>query len=635
MGAGAWWGRKVARLPDEGVAIVATDLQGNLEDFRALARIHRREREAGRRAILVLCGDLVHGPATSWCPSCGPITSARSIAIAPTSWCSSTWAWSRDNETVCLLGNHEHAHVGGPVVSKFHLDEAAVLEERLGDRTVEQVRAFISEFPLIAVAPCGLVCTHGAPRASEADLDAFERLRYEGFRRTPLWRDDRGRHGGLALVGPRRQPAAGPAPARVDTDGRSPQRVRRLRPRHRARGLREDRRRADLRVDLVRAVRRRQGLPADRSRAHATTTCTTCGRGTRSCRCTPMSSACRRCGCPAGWHERRRARARRGRGRTDRASLLERSPEFGDRYFTAAERAACLAARRPAARWAACFAVKEALLKALGTGVLGSIPLVRHRGRARRAWGAELTLRGAAGRSRSRIGVRWRAPSSAGRQGLGDRRARGRVTDLAAARGARPFQRGALVPQAGAHDLRPRRHPSLRLAPPRRRYRPAGARGRGRGRAGVRAQQCGRAVGREHQRDRDGHGVRRGCVGRPALRDGRSGHSVLGVLHSSSTWRAATTTRPRCTRFSPRTRPRSRTGSTPAVRCSSTPRPTRAVTWTGASAASRCSTTGARARGTPPTISTRSGAVRTCRCRPASPAATTRTRACRGRAWWR
>ena len=47
---------------------------------------------------------------------------------------------------------------------------------------------------LVAVGPCGVVCTHGAPRATEADLDAFERLDYQhtpdgiAFDRIPLWR---------------------------------------------------------------------------------------------------------------------------------------------------------------------------------------------------------------------------------------------------------------------------------------------------------------------------------------------------------------------------------------------------------------------------------------------------------------
>jgi len=55
--------------------------------------------------------------------------------------------------------------------------------------------------------------------------------------------------------------------------------------------------------------------------------------------------------------------------------LLARSPEFGQRYFTTGEQRACTAAARPAEQWAARFAVKEAFLKALGMGVLGSISL--------------------------------------------------------------------------------------------------------------------------------------------------------------------------------------------------------------------------------------------------------------------
>ncbi len=186
MGEAAWWGRKVARLPDEGVAIVATDLQGNLDDFHALQAIHRREREAGRRAVLVLCGDLVHGPDEELVPELWPDHLGSYYRDRSAELVLEYIAWAREHETVALLGNHEHAHIGGPVVSKFHLDEAAVLEEKLGDRT-EEVRAFVRRMPLVAVAPCGMVCTHGAPLASERDLDAFERLRYDGFERTPLW----------------------------------------------------------------------------------------------------------------------------------------------------------------------------------------------------------------------------------------------------------------------------------------------------------------------------------------------------------------------------------------------------------------------------------------------------------------
>jgi Calcineurin-like phosphoesterase len=183
----AWWGRKVARLPNHGVLLVATDLQGNLGDFRALAKLHQRERDAGREAWLLLCGDLVHGPpesltAEAWPEHLGSFYEDRSAELVL-----EYMRYVRRCDSICLLGNHEHAHVGGPMVSKFHLDEAAVLEERLGP-DVEAVRGFLSGLPLVAVAPCGIVCIHGAPYATEPDLEAFERLAYDGYADVPLWR---------------------------------------------------------------------------------------------------------------------------------------------------------------------------------------------------------------------------------------------------------------------------------------------------------------------------------------------------------------------------------------------------------------------------------------------------------------
>jgi len=183
-----WWGKKAARLPERGVLLVATDLQGNLGDFHALAEIHRRECErAGDDPVwLLLLGDLVHGPppeltADVWPEHLGTFYEDRSAELVL-----EFMDYVRTHDALCLLGNHEHAHVGGPVVSKFHEDEAAVLEDRLGPAR-DDVRAFLVGLPLIAVAPCGIVCTHGAPRATEPDLDAFEALRYGGFADVPLW----------------------------------------------------------------------------------------------------------------------------------------------------------------------------------------------------------------------------------------------------------------------------------------------------------------------------------------------------------------------------------------------------------------------------------------------------------------
>jgi holo-[acyl-carrier protein] synthase len=55
------------------------------------------------------------------------------------------------------------------------------------------------------------------------------------------------------------------------------------------------------------------------------------------------------------------------------AAALERTPTLVDRVFTAAEQAYCgtRAGRRRAASYAGRFAAKEAVAKALGTGVVG------------------------------------------------------------------------------------------------------------------------------------------------------------------------------------------------------------------------------------------------------------------------
>jgi hypothetical protein len=178
-----WFGCKVARLPDRGTLIGATDLQGNLADFEALQKIYQAEDADGNEPILLFCGDLVHGPSPDmnepggWLPDLGTPYVDHSAELLD-----AFVDFALEARCVSLIGNHEHAHIGGPVVSKFHRDEAAVLERRLGAKAAH-ARTLFSMLPLIAVAPCGAVFSHGAPRRTEATLDAFERLSYEGYSR--------------------------------------------------------------------------------------------------------------------------------------------------------------------------------------------------------------------------------------------------------------------------------------------------------------------------------------------------------------------------------------------------------------------------------------------------------------------
>jgi hypothetical protein len=181
-----WWGRKVAQLPDRGVLIAATDLQGNLGDYEALKQIYAREEAAGNEPFLLLCGDLVHGPGQSfadpgkWPDFLGTFYRDESRALIL-----DYERFAKEARTVALLGNHEHAHIGGPIVSKFHADEAAVLDRALEEHA-PRIHDFMHSWPLIAMASCGAVFTHGAPRATEPSLEAFEKLSYTGYLRVGI-----------------------------------------------------------------------------------------------------------------------------------------------------------------------------------------------------------------------------------------------------------------------------------------------------------------------------------------------------------------------------------------------------------------------------------------------------------------
>ena len=182
------WGRKVATLPGEGILLVATDLQGNLGDYDRMLDHLRAERAAGRTAVLAFCGDLVHGPSPdlnapgSWPSYLGTPYVDRSADLVR------RFADQIERDPVfSLMGNHEHAHVGGPVVPKFYPDEASILDAALGDDR-DRICALFRTFPLIAASPSGIVLTHGAPLRTAPSVDAFEALSWEGYADTPLSR---------------------------------------------------------------------------------------------------------------------------------------------------------------------------------------------------------------------------------------------------------------------------------------------------------------------------------------------------------------------------------------------------------------------------------------------------------------
>jgi hypothetical protein len=169
---------RVVTLPREGRLLVVTDLQGNTRDFeRVAALFEAASAEHEGRAVLVVTGDLVHGPEIPedhWPDYLGTFYTGDSRRLLELA---SELQARHPGRVHYLLGNHEHAHIGGPVVSKFFADEAGRLEELLGPEGTARARAWLRTWPFLAVAPAaGLVMSHAAPHARLSSREDLEQI---------------------------------------------------------------------------------------------------------------------------------------------------------------------------------------------------------------------------------------------------------------------------------------------------------------------------------------------------------------------------------------------------------------------------------------------------------------------------
>lgn len=179
--------RRVVVLPEHGKLIVATDLQGNVPDFDRVAQIYEAAAAQPGGAILVVTGDLVHGPELNerdWPDYLGSYYEGDSKTVLERA---RALADRHPGKVHYLLGNHEHAHVGGPVVSKFFPDEARRLEELLGPQRTLEMRGWLRTWPFVAIAPrARIVMLHAAPHARIESRQDIERLPLDGFFDVPL-----------------------------------------------------------------------------------------------------------------------------------------------------------------------------------------------------------------------------------------------------------------------------------------------------------------------------------------------------------------------------------------------------------------------------------------------------------------
>jgi hypothetical protein len=146
-----------------------------MRDYLAIVeRFHALNDQTDGEAHLLFTGDLVHGPhidEEQWPEFLGEYYRDQSADLMR-----AFVELRRDfpGQIHALLGNHEHGHIGGPHTAKFALDEVALLETMMGEEGAAWLRSVLADLPLVAIAPCGAVFTHGAPAASIKGPDDIE-----------------------------------------------------------------------------------------------------------------------------------------------------------------------------------------------------------------------------------------------------------------------------------------------------------------------------------------------------------------------------------------------------------------------------------------------------------------------------
>lgn len=179
--------RKLARYPDRGRLLVAADLHGNLRDFLSIVA---RFEGMGDDAHLLFLGDLLHGPLLppeQWPTAAAgggqpPLRGRPYRDESPAILLGLQLLAERcPGRVTALLGNHEHAHIGGPRTAVFARDEAGSLEQRLGIENSVWMASFLKTLPLWAIAPCGVLFSHAAPAAELANLSELEAIDYRRY----------------------------------------------------------------------------------------------------------------------------------------------------------------------------------------------------------------------------------------------------------------------------------------------------------------------------------------------------------------------------------------------------------------------------------------------------------------------
>lgn len=177
--------RRVIKFPSSGYLIVASDLQGNLDDFLRIEEIFREKEDETGCANLLFLGDLIHGhhnyTKETWPNWLGNYYEDKSIEIIEKY---QSLQKEFPDKVLSLLGNHEHSQIGGIWLEGY----SDYFEESAGNK-LEDIKEVLNQLPLVVLTPCGVVFSHACPSLEKGySVDEMESIKFDdGYREMTVY----------------------------------------------------------------------------------------------------------------------------------------------------------------------------------------------------------------------------------------------------------------------------------------------------------------------------------------------------------------------------------------------------------------------------------------------------------------
>ena len=162
-------------LPNHGVLFVSTDVHGNGDDFRQMRRVFEAQIAEDSDTYWAILGDAVHGPSRSARQRNPALYDYDDESIGIVQEIVELQA-AYPERVLFVLGNHDWAHVGGPLTRKFFPDEAENLERDLSLSQKTMLHGLFNDALLCIITPCGAFLSHGVPGVQLESMEEIDQI---------------------------------------------------------------------------------------------------------------------------------------------------------------------------------------------------------------------------------------------------------------------------------------------------------------------------------------------------------------------------------------------------------------------------------------------------------------------------